>query len=479
MQTNYKLHAGLKEVIDIQGADILCSAQLYNILADYAAYEEYPSTKVVFKDIVTRGYNTDIYNIYKTNASNPQSKINGLKAKFKKSSKYKEDIIDYVFDSICFALGLISTIKEPTSKGLDPYIKDTDSILDKLPKMLADLKVEYNKALQSLIVKPKDLIWDATAYYPASAENQLYLISGKIKVIANQLGTNDYEQCLQSKQKVLNQNKNLKIGAVEEYLQSKKNEYCELLKKSLVIPGSRYISKPAYFDTAKLVEITKAEELIVCLYKEKEQAYDQWCENEKQRILAPYCVSSEKKARQILLKIALPAAILCGSGYYGESYLSSSDSIERYEQQISKASAFEESSEYSKAIETYMMAANGYDGSFNSGGYVAKANNKADLCFDKIKDIVTQQVEGKKYRKVLSLLSTLPENYLYGDQKRQDWVDKIKIEMSNSVEAEIDNLANQISASGGKLDENSRELLEDLLAVSPDNYWLRFIKNKK
>lgn len=345
--------------------------------------------------------------------------------------------------------------------------------------MLADLKVEYNKALQSLIVKPKDLIWDATAYYPASAENQLYLISGKIKVIANQLGTNDYEQCLQSKQKVLNQNKNLKIGAVEEYLQSKKNEYCELLKKSLVIPGSRYISKPAYFDTAKLVEITKAEELIVCLYKEKEQAYDQWCENEKQRILAPYCVSSEKKARQILLKIALPAAILCGSGYYGESYLSSSDSIERYEQQISKASAFEESSEYSKAIETYMMAANGYDGSFNSGGYVAKANNKADLCFDKIKDIVTQQVEGKKYRKVLSLLSTLPENYLYGDQKRQDWVDKIKIEMSNSVEAEIDNLANQISASGGKLDENSRELLEDLLAVSPDNYWLRFIKNKK
>lgn len=479
MQTSYKFHTGIKAVVDIQGTDILCSAQLYNILADYTAYEEYPSTKVVFKDIVSKGYNIKIYNTYKTSASNLQSTISGYKAEFKKSTKYKEDIVDYVFDSICYALGLISTIKEPTSKGLDPYVKDTDSIMDTLPKMLADLKVEYNKALQSLIIKPKDLIWDAAAYYPASAENQLYLIAGKINVIANQLRTNDYEQCLQRKLKVLNQNKNLKIGAVEEFLQSKKTEYIDLLRKALVIPGSRYISKSAYFDTAKLPEIEKVKELIVRLYKEKEQPYDQWCENEEQRILAPYSVPSDKNVRQILLKILLPATLLSGIGYYGGSYISSTDSIERYEQQISKASAFEESSEYGKAIEAYMKAANEYEGSFNFEGYVANANNKADLCFDRIKDIVIQQVEGKKYRSVLSLLSTLPENYLSSDQKRQDWVVKIKSDMSNSVEAGIDNLANQISASGGKLDENSMELLEDLLAVSPNNYWLRFIKNKK
>jgi len=36
-----------------------------------------------------------------------------------------------------------------------------------------------------------------------------------------------------------------------------------------------------------------------------------------------------------------------------------------------------------------------------------------------------------------------------------------------------------VSANNGKLNEDGKKLLEELLELSPDDYWLKFIKNKE
>lgn len=60
-------------------------------------------------------------------------------------------------------------------------------------------------------------------------------------------------------------------------------------------------------------------------------------------------------------------------------------------------------------------------------------------------------------------------------------------EKLNGVEAEIvskvDNGRNalvlNVSANDGKLNEDGKKLLDELLELSPDDYWLTFIKNKE
>ena len=75
-----------------------------------------------------------------------------IKQDYSKKSKFKKDVVNYVFDSICYGLGLKTAVKEPSSNSFDPYINESDNILDKLPRMLAELKKEYDEALKSLLV---------------------------------------------------------------------------------------------------------------------------------------------------------------------------------------------------------------------------------------------------------------------------------------------------------------------------------------
>ena len=40
-------------------------------------------------------------------------------------------------------------------------------------------------------------------------------------------------------------------------------------------------------------------------------------------------------------------------------------------------------------------------------------------------------------------------------------------------------LLTNISSNGGKLDSEGKKMLDEALLVSPNNYWLNFIKNKE
>ena len=58
-------------------------------------------------------------------------------------------------------------------------------------------------------------------------------------------------------------------------------------------------------------------------------------------------------------------------------------------------------------------------------------------------------------------------------------IEKNKIDLQNTVAEEVDQLAEIISFNGGHLTEDGKKYLDQLLAVSPDNYWLNLIKTKE
>lgn len=479
MDKKHQLHTGIKDIIQANGVEPIRNIQLANILADYSAYDEYPATKVVLKDVLTNGFGQKIYDVFNKSGKSSLAEIEKIKQDYSKTTKFKKDVVNYVFDSICYGLGLKTSVKEPSNNSFDPFKSELDNILDKLPGMLAELKKEYEEALKTLLVQPKDIIWDAAAYYPASAENQLYLIEGKIHVISNQLGINDNNWCKNLKEKTLNSHRQRKINSVKEVLDSKKIDFTNLLNTALVKPSSSYISKSGHYASDKLSDIEKLESEIKGLYGEMGIKYDDWCEKEKCRILSPYVVSDSNRIRQMLLKIAMPAAMFCGVGYYGGTYATSTDDINAYEQRMETADGYLANGDYGKAIAGFMQASDQYDGSYRTSSYKDEAMSQADACFESMQNKVASLIEGKQYEEVLSLMKSIPTEYLSANQDKSDWIAKTKIDLQNTVAEEVDQLADMISNNGGHLTEDGKKYLDQLLAVSPDNYWLNLIKTKE
>lgn len=182
---------------------------------------------------------------------------------------------------------------------------------------------------------------------------------------------------------------------------------------------------------------------------------------------------------KVFLKIILPIIGLMAIFYLGITYFYSRGSIAAYEQQISMAKSYEEQSNYGEAIAEYWSAAKNYDGNFLPSTYKKKAKKLANDSFEKTKLLVDQAISKKNYREALFLLSTMPSDYLAQSKSSEEWIENAKYKMENSVNDDIIQLAQMISKAGGKLDPKAMEFLDELLAVSPDNYWLLNLKNKK
>ena len=75
----------------------------------------------------------------------------------------------------------------------------------------------------------------------------------------------------------------------------------------------------------------------------------------------------------------------------------------------------------------------------------------------------------------------LPANLVL-EGSSEDTYKNITQQIDNSLSARtsaiVDQLLNEIYANNGKLSESSRQELNEMIEVIPDNYWLNFIKEK-
>lgn len=110
-----ELHKALKEIIVQKGVDMINNIQIINFLLDYQAFKEKPAAKPILRDVINSGYGEKICNL-NSNAPDCQTKFKQYLHDFIDSFGYKEELTNFVFDSIAYGLGLNLTMENPNKK---------------------------------------------------------------------------------------------------------------------------------------------------------------------------------------------------------------------------------------------------------------------------------------------------------------------------------------------------------------------------
>ena len=475
-----KLHEAIKQLVTQFGESVVTEVRLANLLADLNGYQDYPAMKTVFKEVLKAGYGQDFYSAYKTN---PQKALNeefSLIKKIATETRFKEDLISYSLDCILFAIGGITIINEPFSKGFDPYSSGPSDVLNNLSSQLSALKKQYIDMLDRLPTLPNNILRDAPGYYSTKALNQLYAIEAKIVAILQETNTfNEFKWCEQKRKEKLESFKREKTDALVKSLNPKKDEYIQSLKILLVIPHNFFIKKSGYYNRDGEQKLNAIEEDIKLIYYNMGKSYNNWCENEKAKHLSKYKVNTGNIARQIFLKIILPIIIIFGSGNAIISYMSSSNDIDRFEQSIADGEQLVSEGDYAKALQVFSSARLNYNASFRTSHYKNIACKYIDSSIDNAVKKSLSLTSNGKLAESNDLLNSLSQEIVSENPQNLDKYNKAKTELSKAVENGLNNIIGNISNNNGKLDAKGRDVLNELLKINPNDYWLNFIKNKE
>lgn len=475
-----KLHEAIKQLVTQFGESVVTEVRLANLLADLNSYQDYPAMKMVLKDMLKAGYGKKLFDVYSNDSQNAVSKSVAYTQTFADESNYKEDLISYAFDCILFALGCITTINEPMTKGYDPYTKGNSDILDNLVNQLASLQKQYLDLLDRMVTLPQNIYKDAPGYYSTEALNKLYAVEVKMAVIIKETNsTVSLDWCKEKRTEKLKYFKKQKVDAVAEELDKLKSKYKKMLASLLFVPKKLGIKCSGYYDDKSEEKLSSVEDNIKLYYYNRGKTYDNWCEKEKNKYLAKYCVDRKSIALQLLAKIGIPAAVIFGAAGTGISYMTSTSAIDQFEHTISLGEQQAKVGEYRKALQLFSEAKKNYTASFRTSHYQDIADEHISMSINDATQSCVKMVKEGKLMNASTLLLSLPQNIISETQQYSEQYNSAKSTLDKAINNGLDHLILDISNNHGKLSPTSKQKLHELLKVSPNNYWLNFIKNKE
>lgn len=264
------------------------------------------------------------------------------------------------------------------------------------------------------------------------------------------------------------------ISDLKGELNAQKKEYRRLLDTLLIIPTKT----SAYYPASALTKLSLVEGKIKLLSDALKADDDEWCRQEKNKVLQAHYKDTSSLKRNAYFKVAAIALIVLCCGGYGFSYIGSLDDIDKFNKTIQEGDTYITSKSFDKAFDCYYLAYKSYNG-INSTSYKNDA-------FRRMEEVTDQLIDKGEHDNVSLLLAKLSiQNELLLDLSNTDRT-KLQEKLKN-VEAKIENkvtnghhtLLINISTNDGKLNEDGKKLLNELLKLSPDDYWLKFIKNKE
>lgn len=104
-----ELYNALKKVVELQTEDILKDGKLINILGDFKAYEDMPSTKYLLKYMVSEGLMANLLYEYQSQNDVIELLNNHIKL-LSNTYGYKESLAEYVVKCLAYALGWITEL---------------------------------------------------------------------------------------------------------------------------------------------------------------------------------------------------------------------------------------------------------------------------------------------------------------------------------------------------------------------------------
>lgn len=474
------LHEAIKELVAQFGENIVTEVRLANLLADLNGYQDYPAMKMVLKDILKAGYGKKLFDIYSKDAQNAIRKSVNYAQTFAIESNYKEDLVSYAFDCVLFALGCITTINEPMTKGYDPYTKGNGDILDNLANQLASLQKQYLDLLDRLVTLPQNIYKDAPGYYSTEALNKLYAVEAKIAVIIKETNsTVSLDWCTNKRTEKIEYFKKQKTDAVAKGLDELRCQYKTLLASLIIVPKKFGIKRSGHYDDNGEKKLSSVEDDIKLNYYNMGSTYDNWCEKEKNKYLAKYHIDNKSVALQLSAKIGIPAAIFIGASGTGISYMTSSSAIEQFEHTIALGEQQATAGEYGKAIQLFSDAKNNYTASFRPSHYQGIAVEHIKKIVNNVTQSSVKMVEEGRLIDANTLLSSLPQEVISENKQLSEQYNSAKSALDKAINDGLDNLISDIASNHGKLSDTSKQKLNELLKINPNDYWLNFIKNKE
>jgi len=133
-----ELYNALKKVVDLQTEEILKDVKLINILSDFKAYDDMPSSKYLLKYMVNEGLMANLLYEYQS-----QNDVNILldshKTLLSDTYGYKESLADYVVKSLAYALGWVPDIPSISDNNKNSCTTNTTPVQSS-PQIIDDGK---------------------------------------------------------------------------------------------------------------------------------------------------------------------------------------------------------------------------------------------------------------------------------------------------------------------------------------------------
>lgn len=264
------------------------------------------------------------------------------------------------------------------------------------------------------------------------------------------------------------------ISDLKGELTKLRKEYLQLLKKLLVVPAKT----SAYYPASALTQLELVEGKIQLLCAALKINDGDWCQKEKEKVLETYYKDTSSLKKKAYSKAAIATIVAVIGGSTGLYYVNSMDDMENYNNAIQKGDTFMSSGLYSQAVSNYKEAYTNYD-AFNSSGYKHDAYQKMETAVNML--IEKGNHDNDALLDAYNSVKTLLQLELTSSERdaAQDQLTYIETEIVKRVENGKNTLVLNVSANNGKLNDEGKILLNELLKLSPEDYWLNFINNKE
>ena len=202
---------------------------------------------------------------------------------------------------------------------------------------------------------------------------------------------------------------------------------------------------------------------------------------QKDRIVGPTKTAQPQSFKETnkppyrIMAVGFVVLVICTIA--GFSLWNASEERALFQNRLFTGDSFLNNGDYDNAIESYKEAYNGYN-AMNSASYKEDALGKIDGMIDKL--LKEGKTDNKSLLQAYHVLQS--EMQLNLDKKDKERLQAKQEEVETIITEKTDNGRNNIimnlSVNNGILDENGKKQLLDLLVLSPDDYWLNFIKKK-
>ena len=311
-------------------------------------------------------------------------------------------------------------------------------------------------------------IADKYGYLPQSTDYILFSLAYGLGFVEDKPV---YENINAETYEYTNTHSEYKITDLNNELAKQKEEYAVLLNRLITVP--KYLS--GFYSASALSQLQLTENKIFLLQKALNILQDDWCQKEKEAVLKRYSKNTASLKQRVRAASAVAVLLLIIFIVYGSLYISASSDRKTFASHIQKGDALLQKGNYEQAVSHYKNAYTDYN-AFRSVSYkrnaLDKINNAADM--------LTNSGSNAALRQSYKLLQSSMQLNLSPAERLsvQDKIKSLQTEIDSRLDKGRNTLALNISANNGKLNKDGEQLLEDLLKLSPEDYWLNFIKKK-